>query len=127
MANIGQDADIGWGVTVTWSGDTYSLKSFDGPSEAADAVESTHSQSTSKYRTFIEGLLDAGELTLTCNFAPNEAITFGEGVGTLVVTFPGPNTFTCSAVLTGRSPAAEVDGVMEQDVSWKLTGVPVWA
>lgn len=127
MANIGHDADIAHGFTIGWDSDTYAVRSFDGPSMAADAPDSSHSQTTNGWRTFIEGMLDAGEVSCELNFAAAEVPTMGGGVKSLVMNFPDTTTCTVDAILTGYSPSGEVDGVMTASLTWKLSGEPVWA
>lgn len=127
MSTYGASADIGHGTTLTWATNTVDLISLSVGELTADAVESTHSASTSKWKTFFAGLKDAGSIEATINFAITEASGFTVATsGTLTVNFTG-GSFSCSAVLTGYSVDVPIDGRMTAKCKWKLSGVPTWA
>jgi predicted secreted protein len=101
------------------------------PSLARDAVEATHTESPEKWREFIAGLKDAGEVTLELNFIPGgpaierllglfNSDTFS--VARLV--FPNLVTWQFTALLTGVEPEAPVEDKMTASVTFKLTGKP---
>lgn len=124
--------DIGHGCTVTFSGFVGVYQEIDGPGLERDAVETTHMTSTSGYREFIPGLIDAGEVTAPLNFDPNTNPPIASAAGTLTITWPIPDggstgaTWACSAFVTSYKPTAPVDDRMTCEITWKLTGVPTF-
>lgn len=134
MAEIGTTADIGHLGKIDWNSNQYDfIEEVNGPSLSTDSVETTHSQSTSAWKEFIPGLKDAGEVTARINFDPDEPVIQDATVRSLVITFPPGSgqstgaTFTCDAFVTGASVAIPIGDRMTQEVTWKFTGVPVWA
>jgi hypothetical protein len=132
MADRGDYADIGWGITLTWDGDTWRVLSVDGVGEEADSIEKTHSGSTDARKEFFAGLVDAGEVSVEVNFDPDNALVVDRTTRELVVTFPpktGQSTgakWTCDAFVMSAPSAGEVADRMTQSATWKLTGVPTW-
>lgn len=128
----GENADIGWSITVTHGGITYAVISLDGPSEAADSVEKTHSLSPNKWREFFAGLKDAGEATIEVNFDANEQPVIGDVNEPFTATFPVPAgqsagaSFVCDAFITAKSPSSPIDDRMTSSISWKFSGEPEW-
>jgi len=127
MGTLGSNADIGHGTTISWSGDTINFTTLKIGDSEVDVVETTHSATTSKWKTFIAGLKDAGSITFTLNFAVTEAPSLVEGeTGSLVVNLVG-GSFTATAILRKRGVDVPIDGRMTASVEFKLSGVPVWA
>ncbi len=131
-------AQIGWGLTFgIWNGSTYSdvaeVTGCKPPAYARDAVETTHMTSTSKYRTYIPGLLDAGEATLSLNYdasASDPLITAMEAatLGQFRITFGDANAVVFTAVVTSYE-ISEVtpDGKQTASATFKVSGRPTWS
>lgn len=106
---------------------------INGPGLAADAVETTHTESTNGWREFIGGLKDAGEITVTCNFRPDNASndTLRGYIGSLEyyrIAWVGlTERVTCQGILTGYSPQAPLGDKMTVDLTIKLSGEPTFA
>lgn len=106
---------------------------------ARDAIDVTHVQSPDKWREFIPGLRDAGEVTFEMNFIPKGdgfsqilASFNSDEVQTLRITFPdgtggSPDDATVwiiSGFITAFEPDAPVDDKMSASVTMKLSGKP---
>lgn len=103
------------------------------PQLSRDAIDATHSQSPEKWREFIPGLRDGGEVTLEVNFIP-------AGIGTTQIlntfnsddpvnariNFPDSpvTTWTFTAFITSFEPDAPFDDKMSATVTFKLSGKP---
>ena len=140
-------ADFGFGVKLQ-RGDAASPEVFTDiaelinlspPSLSLDTVESTHTSSTNKYREFIAGLLDAGEVSIEVNFLPANA-TQNEAAGILKdmkdrtkrnfkIVFPdsGATIWSFAAFVTAFNPSAPIDDRMTASITLKLTGDPTLA
>jgi predicted secreted protein len=116
------------------------ITTITGPSQTRDPIDISTMDSTSKHREFIPGMLDAGELTFTCNYDGTAAGTANEldtlktaTAMTWTVTFDdaGPTTETNSSwasagFVTALGHAVPFDDKITQDVSVKCTGVPTY-
>jgi hypothetical protein len=138
------EAQIGYGRLLQIRNDNASpspewvttgeLTQVNGPSFAADAVEATHMESPSRFREFVEGLRDAGELSGELNYVPASV-----GMGLLVaqlgrtahyrIVEPGGESpakvVESDGILTGFEVQAPVADKMVAAITLKLSGVPV--
>lgn len=104
------------------------------PALSRDAVDATHTASPEKWREFIAGMKDAGEVTVEMNFIPGST-----SIDTILAAFNSDETQNCritfpigspaatwsfSAIVTGFAPEAPMDGKMSASVTFKLTGKP---
>ena len=108
---------------------------FGPPDVSADTIEMTSHQSTSRYREFIQGLLDGGEVGITCNAVPADAgqaavlAHFTAGTALLMeLAFPDNSAWAFSALCTGCQPVvtADIEGKLEFASTLKISGVPAW-
>lgn len=105
------------------------------PSLSRDAIDATHSTSPNKWREFIPGLRDGGEVTLEVNFIPS-----GVGTSTILATFTSDDkvnarinfpdspvtTWEFLAFITAFEPDAPFDDKMSATVTFKLSGEPAF-
>lgn len=105
------------------------------PSLSRDNVDATHSQSPEKWREYIPGLRDGGEVTLEVNFIPSGLgtqqilSTFNSDDQVLSrVTFPDspPTVWQFSSFITQFEPDAPFDDKMSATVTFKLSGKPAF-
>lgn len=139
------NARIGHGVTfaifdTAVSPDDYvtlaEVTSITPPSLARDAVEATHTESPEKWREFIPGLKDAGEVTIELNFIPDGAaitkllaLINSDVVSNCRIRFNDPSPailWVFNAYLTAIEPEAPIDDKMTASTTWKLTGKPAF-
>lgn len=101
------------------------------PSIARDAVEATHMQSPEKWREFIAGLKDGGELAVELNYVKTSAATMmaefdSDVVKDRRITFPDGSTFDMAALCTAFEPDAPNDDKIAASATFKVSGKPVF-
>lgn len=101
------------------------------PSYAREAIDVTHMASPDSHREFIEGLLDAGEVSISGNFAPSATdkvvAELTGGKANYRILFAGGVSWTFAAICTSYQPTAPVDGKMTFSATFKVSGKPVLA
>jgi predicted secreted protein len=129
------NANWGYGAILTRAGNPIAeLKSINGPTEKADALDVTVLNSTGGFREFIAGLKDGGEVSMEGNLYVGD--TLGQvamhsdlAAGTVrayVLTFPTAMgaTFTFNALVTAWETGTPVDNAVPFKGTVKITGVP---
>ena len=117
------------------------IMSITGPNQTRDTIDTSTMDSTTKWRDFIPGMLDAGELTFECNYngaAAGDAevldtqftataytwyVAFNDGSNTV---FTNNSLWYASGVMTALGHGIPFDDKMTQSITIKLTGVPVF-
>ena len=103
--------------------------------QTRDSIDITTMDSADKFREFIAGLADAGELTFTVNYDGSAAGTANDlntayqaGTSeTWTVTFPDTSTWVApGGFITSLGHAIPVDDKITQDVTIKLSGKPTF-
>lgn len=115
--------------------DIANILSITPPNQQRDALETTKHNDSHRFRTFIPGLVDPGEVSLNVAYDPADAThEFQSELGSATVasyriTFPTTpaNTLTFDAFLTSFEPTGEVDGLLTANVTYKVSGQPVLA
>lgn len=109
------------------------------PALSKDAIDATHTESPQKYREFISGLRDAGEVSIELNFVPGSAsdilIRQAYELDTAVacrITLPAvlsspTEMLTFDAIVTGYEPEAPVEDKMTATLTLKVSGRPVYS
>lgn len=110
--------------------------SIAGPSLQADLIDVTNHSSPSRYREYIQGLKDGGELTFDLNYNPNDA-THNATTGVLAdwnsgarknyrLQFPStPAVFwNFQVIVTNFEMNADVAEQLKAAVTMKLTAAP---
>lgn len=103
-----------------------------GPDMTKDTIDATHMASTDRYREFISGLRDGGEVTVTCNFVPggttiaNALTDFQADVPrSYQILWEDGSDLTFEAHMTGPAVTAPLDDKMSATFTYKVTGKPV--
>ena len=137
---------LGKGTTVTYASTSGGLAtatalanvgSISGPTASSEFLDVTAQNTAGKYRSFIAGVIDPGELSFPVNYDPADAghqalhallesqaenvweLDFNGAIGSAITcTFPG--------VVTGCEVNAPVDGVITMNVTVKVTGEITW-
>ncbi len=125
------DGIHGHGTTFTLGGTAIgNVMSIGGPEFARDSLDVSTMDSTAKFREFIPGMLDAGEITLEINYDGTAAGTANllsaqltTSAQAIILTLPGSNgTYTATGFITGLGHAIPFDDKVTQSVKIKLTG-----
>ncbi|WP_433406882.1 phage tail tube protein [Streptomyces sp. CA-146814] len=112
------------------------VSDLNGPSRAREAIEVTAHDSPNRYREFIKGLKDGGEVEATINFDPgntsHQALDADFEEDDLrdyqLIILPGEadeHTWTFSALITAIGDAYPTDNKIERTVTFKISGMPV--
>jgi len=102
---------------------------------SADTIELTNHQSTSRYREFVQGLRDGGEVAIEGNHVPGDEgqaqiLTHFDtdasgGVLALTLVFIDDSDWAINAIVTRYKAAdAPVDGKLAFSATLKITGKP---
>lgn len=136
------DAAIGHGATFTRSDDATSGGTFAtignvimiGPPNATrETPEATHLESTERWREYIGGMKDAGEVTAELDLDPNDATLASlytdlntDTAGYYKITFPDSTAWGFSAFITSIAPGEVSDQKMTVALTFRVTGKPAW-
>ena len=120
--------------------DTYeviaSVSDISGPSRSREAIEVTAHDSPNKYREFVPGLKDGGEVEITLNYDPASAthasldtdFESDDLVNYQIIILPGTadeHTWEFAAIVTALGDAYPIDNKMERTATFKVSGKPV--
>lgn len=129
-------ADGAHGATITFqSGFFGEITAIALSGYARGATETTHSTSTSGWKTFQPSdLKDAGELEVTIRFDPDDTPPIDQAAETVTLTFPVPSGLTNGATLAATGFMTNFnanldtigDDAMEASATIKYSGVPTW-
>lgn len=124
------DAFIGHGTTLTWGGVAVAeINAIGGISLTRDKVDATDLQSPDKYREWIAGLKDSGELSLSMNFVRDAVdefvVDFDSGeIKEAVITFPdnGATSFTFDGFVSAMEIGVPLETKVPCETKIKITG-----
>lgn len=101
------------------------------PSYARDAIDATHMESPDRFREYIAGMMDAGEVSIDINYVPSTSdvilAAMTAGAGDFQITMPNGVKFQFKAIVTGFEPEAPLDDKMSATATFKVSGKPVLA
>ena len=136
------DGSYGHGATLSIGGTTIgNIMTISGPNQSKDPIEISTMDSTLKFREFIPGMLDAGEITMEVNYdgvsgatandlnnflrstATNLTIAINFGETTAAIT---NSRFNGIGMVTALGHAVPFDDKITQPITCKLTGVPTY-
>jgi len=122
-------------IVATSTGEIAQLRSITGPGVSFGDVDTTTMDSSSNYRTFVPGLGDPGELTMTMIYDPASAshkilASAAQSRTTKVWTvYHGSSTGDTdvfSAYVKGISRTIPMDDVIQADITLHVTGKPAY-
>ena len=128
------DGTHGHGTSLSCGGTAVgNIISLSGPDQSRDSIDISTMDSTSKWREFIPGMIDAGEVTLDLNYDGSAAGTANllaahltSTAETWLVTFPDTSTWSSSGFMTALGHAIPFDDKITQSVTVKFTGSPTY-
>jgi len=134
----------GYGVTFG-IGDGSSSEAFvdvaevldvSGPSYGRDTIDVSHATSPNKYREFIDGFKDAGEVSLNMNFTQASYASFlakleSDGLDNYKITIPDDNysnkpTIVFAASVTGIEADFATEDKVTAAITMKVSGKPTY-
>lgn len=126
---------FGFGGTLNIGGFTVSeMTNISGPGMQADTIDSTVHNNPDIFRTFIKGLIDAGELGVDAYFDYDSnayttsillATTTLQSVTLTLPTSPSKTQFSCNGHVTGYEPTDPLDDLIGLALTVKISGKPV--
>jgi len=109
---------------------------IDGPSYTSDTEEVTSHSTVGGYKEYIRTLKDGGDVTFPMNFFQDptqtalwDAYESGERTNFKII-YPLPgvdNTVTFAAFVTDIGGSAPVQGILQRNVTLKVTGQATWS
>jgi len=131
------DGVLGYAATLVSSqsaGTVGNIQSINIAGQTRDVVDISTMASTGKFKEYIAGMADAGELTVEVNYdgttstvaAALQADYAGGTVGDWTITLPGTaaSVFACSGLISNLGTAIPKDDKITQSITIKLSGVP---
>ena len=104
------------------------------PNPSRDSVETTHTSNADRWRTFIPGLIDGGELSIEINYVPGSTADDNimtdlnsSSVKNYKVLFVSGESIIVPAFITGIEPGVPIDDRMTATVTFKVAGKPTWS
>jgi len=124
------DGTLGHGTILAIGAATIgNITSISGPNISRDSIDISTMDSTNKWREFIPGMLDAGEVTFDVNYDGADGATANDlnaalaaAASTILITCIDTSTFSCSGFVTALGTAIPFDDKITQSVTIKLTG-----
>ena len=122
-----------FGAILRLGGTTISeITSISAPNLSAETIDVTTHSSADRYREFIKGLRDGGEITIEGNYTTASAsatIIALETNSTQTVTIdyptaPSVTRFTATVLTTAFGMEAPIDGAIPFTATFKVTGRP---
>lgn len=117
--------DIGTGSTITWSsGKITQITAISWSGWSRGSVNTSHMGTTEAHTFIPTDLYDPGELTVELNFEPtdDQAVPMVAAAESVTVTFPGADTWGCSAFMTGFEFNDPMEDKMTATVTLKFSG-----
>lgn len=139
----GHGAQLYYGSVTNISSGTAigNIMSVTGPNQTRDPIEISTMDSTSKWREFIPGMLDAGEITVELNYdgssggnanglsvqltasAYTWTVNFNDATNTVLT---NQSQWRCSGIVTSLGHAIRFDDKISQSLTIKPTGAPTY-
>lgn len=103
------------------------------PNFTRDTVDVTHMQSLNKWREFVPGLRDAGEVEIQVNFIPGNTTqdqvleSFqDDALNNFRITFPNNEAWIFAGWCTGFAAEDPLDAKMVATITFKVSGQPTF-
>ena len=127
-------SSFGYGGTLNIGGFTVSdMTNISGPGFSADMMDSTTHDASDNFRTFVKGLIDAGELSVDAFYDYDKngytvsvllATTTIKSVTFTMPTSPSRTVFTCNGFVSAYEPTDPVDDLIGMSITIKISGKP---
>lgn len=129
-------AVLGYNVDFSiYNGSTYTqvaeVTNITWPGYKRDAIDVTYMDSTSSFREYIAGLMDAGEVTVEMNWVPSATdpilAAMTAGVGQFKLQYAGAVNIVFKAIVTSWTTQSPLGEKLSGTATFKISGVPTWA
>jgi predicted secreted protein len=126
---------VGAGTQTTTVTTIGNITSIGGPTMTKETIDISTMDSTLKWREFIEGMLDAGEIPFDINYdgaaagTANDLDTLFRSTATDLywrITFPDTSEFLSNGFMTSLGHAIPFDDKITQSLAIKLSGQPTF-
>lgn len=132
---IGYGAELLCGTTTGGSVTVAQIRSISGPDSEADMVDTTTLDSSTNYRTFVQGLADPGQVTVelvydstATSHAKLQHYHDNRISATYTIVYPtSANSQAFTAYVQSLSLEVPLDDLITQTVTLKITGDPGWS
>lgn len=107
-----------------------------GPSVRFDLLDVTSHDTVGFFREWIPGLADGEKVAASINWRPSNTVhknvridAYARTLRNIKIVFPdsSDNTVTMGSYVESQVPKADVGTPMGMDLSFKVTGAPVWS
>lgn len=130
-------AVLGYNVDFSiYNGSTYTqvaeVTDITWPGYVRDAVEVTFMDSDDRFREYIPGLMDGGEVTIEMNWVPSTtdaiitALT-ANTIGQFKITYNAGANVVFKAIVTAYQPQSPLGEKLTASATFKVSGKPTWA
>lgn len=129
LTNVTQATNLTHWTTIA------NIITITGADQTKDPIDISTMDSTSKFREFIGGMLDAGEATCELNYdgsatgTANDLHTLYVSTNTDLrwqITFPDTSSWSSIGFVTALGHAVPFDDKISQSLTVKMTGVPTY-
>ncbi|QBF32145.1 phage tail tube protein [Thalassococcus sp. S3] len=128
------DAQIGYGSKFKRGTESVGeVTSIGPPSLSRDTIDATHMESPGKWREFIAGLKDGGEVSCDIQSKPSTAAYQAmvadfdnDDPVAYAIEFPDGSKWSFSAFITGMETSDPLEDKIETSATFKITGQPVF-
>ena len=126
-------ADSGYGGTLKIGSYTVSeMSNIGGMGGSADMLDSSTHDNTTRFRTFVKGMIESGELSIDTYFNYNNAYTISELLATTTLqsvtltypTKPSATQFVCNGHVSSYEATDPFDDLMGMSINIKISGKP---
>lgn len=118
-------------IIASSTGEIGQVKSISGPGASFGDVDTTCLDSTSNFRTFVPGLGDGGEVTLSLVYDPSAHAPLANALGARTVKYwtvyhgsSGGDSDAFYGYVKSMSREIPLDDLITSDVTIKVTGLP---
>lgn len=126
-------ADSGYGGTLKIGSYTVSeMSNIGGMGGSADMLDSSTHDNTTRFRTFVKGMIESGELSIDTYFNYDNAYTISELLATTTLqsvtltypTKPSATQFICNGHVSSYEATDPYDDLMGMSINISISGKP---
>lgn len=121
----------GYGSTIAGSAlsTVVEVTKIGGPNLKADSIELTHMTSDNRFREYISGLLEGGEVSLELNYTKAQCAAIATALGTtdtFTLTLSDSSTWVFTGFINALGQETPHDGKISNTAGIQVSGKPVF-